>query len=58
MLPKLRIGLPGPAEQDNSNNMQQLQGTIIIQTNCIHISMLNNFIFFSKVLGFSFYVVD
>jgi hypothetical protein len=31
MLPVLRIGMQGLPYQDNSNNMQQPQGTIIIQ---------------------------
>jgi hypothetical protein len=33
MLPVLRMVVQGPLYQDNSNNVQQLQGTIIIQTN-------------------------
>jgi hypothetical protein len=30
MLPLLRIGVQGPLYQDNSNNMQQLQGTTLV----------------------------
>jgi len=37
MLPMLRIGVQGPLYQDNSNNMQQLQGAIILETNFIPI---------------------
>ena len=37
MLPMLRMGVKGPLYQDNSNNMQQLQGTITLETNFIPI---------------------
>jgi len=40
MLPVLRMGVQGPLYQDNSNNMLQLQGTIILETNFIHICVL------------------
>jgi hypothetical protein len=43
MFPVLRIGMPRPPKQENSNNMQQLQGTVIIKTNFVHISVLNCF---------------
>jgi hypothetical protein len=49
MLPVL-ISVQGPLYQDISNNMQQLQGTIIIQTNLIHISVLSYIFIFSKIL--------
>jgi len=49
MLPVL-MGVQGPLYQDISNNMQQLQGTAIIQTNFIHISVLNYIFIFSKIL--------
>jgi hypothetical protein len=51
MLPVLRIGMQGLPYQDNSNNMQQMQGTIKIQTNFIHNVVLNCIILFSKLLG-------
>jgi len=31
MKPVLRMGVQGPLYQDNSNDMQQLQGTIIMR---------------------------
>jgi hypothetical protein len=34
------MGVQRPLSQDNSSNMQQLQGPIIIQANFIHISVL------------------
>jgi len=40
MLPVLRMGLQGPLNQDNSNKMWQLQGTIKLETNFIHINVL------------------
>jgi hypothetical protein len=40
--------------QQNSNNMQRFQGTIIIQTNFIHICILNYIFFSSKILSTSF----
>ena len=42
---------------DSSSNMQQLQGTVIIQTNFIFISVLNYILLWSKVLLISFYIV-
>jgi len=35
------MGVKGPLYEDNSNNMQQLQGTIILETYFIHIYILN-----------------
>ena len=37
----LRMGVQGQLYQDNSNNIRQLQGTIILETNFIHIYVLN-----------------
>jgi hypothetical protein len=37
----LRMGVQGPLYQDNSNKMQQLQETIILETYFIHIYILN-----------------
>jgi len=56
MLPALRIGMQGLLQRDNSNNMQQLQGPIIIQTNFIHIVVINCIILFSKILCTLFYI--
>lgn len=53
----LRMGMQGPIYQDNSNNMQQMHGKIIIQTNFIHISVLNYIFLFSEFLCTSFYIV-
>jgi hypothetical protein len=41
ILPMLRMGVQGPLYQDNSDKMQQLQGTIILETYFIHIYILN-----------------
>jgi hypothetical protein len=41
MLPVFRMGVQGPLCQDNSYKMQQLPRTIIIETNFIHISVVN-----------------
>ena len=41
MVPMLRMGVQGQLYQDKSNNMRQLQGTIILETNFIHIYVLN-----------------
>ena len=48
--------MQGLLYRDNSYNMQQLQGTIKIQTNFIHIVVLNCIILFSKILCTSFYI--
>jgi len=57
ILPVLGMGVPGLLYQDNLCNIQQLQGTIIIQTNLIHISVLNNIFLFSKILSILIYTV-
>ena len=41
MLTELRMGVQGPLYQDSSSGMSQLQGTIILETNFIHIYVLN-----------------
>jgi len=56
MLQVIRISMQGLLYRDNSYNMQQLQGTIKIQTNFIHIVVLNCIILFSKILCTSFYI--
>ena len=56
MLQMLRMGVQGPLYQDNSNKMQQLHGTIILETSFIHIYILN-FIFLSwNILIISVYI--
>jgi len=54
MLGLLRMDVRGPFYQDKSNSMEQLLGTVIIQTHFIHISVINCILFFSKILGFHF----
>jgi len=51
VLPVLRMSVKGPLYQDNSNNMQQMQVTITLETNFIHI-YTQNYIFFPQ----TFYV--
>jgi len=49
MLPVLRMCVQGLLCQDNSNNMQQLQGTITLETNFIPIyvqTILSRFLTF------------
>jgi hypothetical protein len=41
ILPVLRMGVQGPLYQENSNNMRQLQGTILVETNCSDSYVLN-----------------
>ena len=48
MLPVLRMGVRGPHYQDNSNKMGQLQGTIILETNFIHIYVPKIYFLFLK----------
>ena len=57
ILPLLGMGVKGLRYQDSLCNIQQLQGTIIIQTNLIHISVLNNIFLFSKILSILFYTL-
>jgi len=48
MLPVLRMGVQGPLDQDNPNKMWRLQGTIILDTNLIHMYALNYILLSSK----------
>jgi len=48
MLPVLRMGVQGPLDQDNPNKTWQLQGTIIRDTNLIHMYTLNYILLSSK----------
>jgi hypothetical protein len=47
----------GPLCQDNSNNMWQLQGTVILGTNCLHIYVLKYIFLSSKILCISLYII-
>jgi len=49
-------GCARPLYQDNSNNMYQMQGTIILETNFIHIYVLN-YIFVLNILCISLYII-
>ena len=55
MLPVLRMDVQGPLYWDNSNKMQKLQGTIILQTNFIHIYVLKYIFLSSNILSISLY---
>jgi hypothetical protein len=44
MSPVLRMGVQGPLYQDNSNKIRRFQGTIILETNFIHIYALKYFL--------------
>jgi len=56
MLPVLRMGVQGPLYQDNSNKMRQLQGTIILETNFIHIYVLKYIFLPAHILSISLYI--
>ena len=56
MLPVLRTGVKGPLYQDISYKMRQLQGTIILETNFIHIYFPNYILLSSNILSTSFYI--
>jgi len=58
MLPVLRMGVQGPLYQDSSNKMQQLQGTIILDTNFIHIYVLKHVLFSSNIFSNSLYIIS
>jgi hypothetical protein len=47
MWPMLRMGVREPQYQDNSNNMRQLQGKILEETNFFDIYFLN-YVFISS----------
>ena len=55
MLLALRMGVQGLLYQDISNKMQKLQGTIILETNFIHIYGLKYIFLSSNILGISLY---
>ena len=55
MLTVLRMGVQGPLYQDSSSGMSQLQGTIILETNFIHIYVLNYIFLPSNILSISLY---
>ena len=58
MVPMLRMGVQGQLYQDKSNNMRQLQGTIILETNFIHIYVLNYILLSSNILCISLYTIS
>jgi hypothetical protein len=47
----------GPLYQDNSNNMLQLQGTVLVQTNFFDIYVLNYIFLFLQILSVSLYII-
>jgi len=51
MFPELRMVVQGPLYQNNSNKMGQLQGTIILDTNFIHIYVLKYIFLPSNILS-------
>jgi len=55
ILPVFGIGVKGLFRQDNSNNIKNLEGTIITQTNLIHVFALNNIFLFSNISGILIY---
>jgi len=57
MLPVFRMGVQGPLYHDNSNKMQQLQGTIVLVANFIHICVLKYISLSSNILSVSLYII-
>ena len=51
------MGVLGPLYQDDSNKMWQLQGTIILETNFIHIYVLKYIFLSSNILSISLYII-
>jgi hypothetical protein len=51
------MGVQRPLYQESSNKMWQLQGTIILQTNCIHIYVINCILLCSNILSISLYII-
>jgi hypothetical protein len=47
----------GPLYQDNSSKMRQLQGTITLETNFIHICLLKYIFLSSNILSISLYLI-
>jgi hypothetical protein len=56
MLPVLRMGVQGSLYRDNSNNMQQLQGTFLVETNFFDIYVTNYIFLSSNILSISLYI--
>jgi len=56
MLPVLRMSVQGPLFQDDSNKMQQLKGTLTLETNFMHIYFLKHIFFSSNILSITLYV--
>jgi hypothetical protein len=56
VLSGLEMFVDGPLQQGKSNNMKQLQGTIIIQKIFMYFPFGKSFFFFPKLLGISFLV--
>jgi len=50
------MGVQGPLYEDNSDKMRQLQGTIILETNFIHIYVLKYIFLSSNILSISLYI--
>ena len=51
------MDVQGPLYKDNSNKMQQLQGTIILETNFIHIYVLKYIFLSSNIWSISLYII-
>ena len=49
----LRMGVQRPLYQDSSNKLQQLQGTVILETHFIHIYVLKYIFLYSNMLTHS-----
>jgi hypothetical protein len=55
IMPVFGIGVQGLFYQGNLNKLQHLKGTIILETNLIHISALNNIFCSKKFRHFNLY---
>jgi hypothetical protein len=55
--PVLKMGVQGPLYQDNSINMRQLEGTIILDTHFIHNYVINYSFLFSNILCILLYII-
>ena len=58
MKPVLRMGVQGPLYQDNSNDMQQLQGTIIMRQILYRFLFWYVYFLVLKILGISCHTVE
>jgi hypothetical protein len=56
MLPVLKTGIQKTLNQDHANNMWQLQGKILLETNFIQIYVLNYIFLPSNILCISLYI--